>query len=184
MDWTSSKKVLLDEYRELYPGRTKEEEAAFYTAMTWLENEMSLEAAKERVLQALDEKNPGLDKRKRAAFIYGLERMGMVLNESSGISDRLNDYLPERVHNEYLRKTLEGVRELVARNEQLKSERDKAVNIMETFKTMSNSDKSKLRRDMAYQERLNEIDSLKEEIKQMKEERDIYLYRWLKAKGV
>lgn len=175
MDWTSYKKVLLDEYREIYPERTKEEEAAFYTAMTWLENEMDLGAAKERVLCALDEKNPRLDRRVREAFVYGLERMGMVINESSGISDRLNDYLPERVHNEYLKKTLEGVRELVAQNEQLRSERDKAVNIMETFKTMSNADRSKLRRENAYKLKEKEIQELKAELKRTQHFRDILL---------
>ena len=39
MDWTAYKKILLDEYREDYPDSTKEEEMAFYTAMTWLEND-------------------------------------------------------------------------------------------------------------------------------------------------
>lgn len=179
MDWTSYKKVLLDEYRELYPGRTKEEETAFYTAMTWLENELDLSASKARVLAALDERNTRLDPRVRKAFVYGLERMGMVINESSGISDRLNDYLPERVHNEYLKKTLEGVRELVAQNEQLRQERDKAVNIMETFKLLSNSDRSKLRRDAAMQRKQLEIEEIKAELKRVQDHRDILLSREL-----
>lgn len=182
MDWTSHKKVLLDEYRELYPNRTKEEEVAFYTAMTWLENELDLSAAKARVLAGLDEKNSRLDPGVRKAFVYGLERMGMVINESSGISDRLNDYLPERVHNEYLKKSLEGVRELVVQNEQLRQERDKAVNIMETFRLLSNSDKSKLRCDAAMQQKQREIESIKAELKRVQDHRDILLHKELARK--
>lgn len=179
MDWISYKKILLDEFREDYPDRTKEEEAAFYTAMTWLENELDLGAVKARVLETLDKTNPNLDEGVRKAFIHGLERFALVIADETSIKERLNDFLPESVHNEYLRKTLEGVRELVAQNEKLRSERDKAVNIMETFKTMSNADKSKLRRENAYKEMGKEIESLKAELKRTQEFRDRLLCREL-----
>lgn len=192
MDWTAYKKVLLDEYREDYPHHTKEQEAAFYTAMTWLENEMDIDATKQRIIELLDKQNPNFDSNTRDSFIYGLERMSLVINEISSISSRLNDYLPERIHNEYLKKTLYGVKELVALNEQLKDDcrkalekETKAVNELKTWKQLSKADLKALRMETAYIDLEEKNASLKKEINGLKEFRDKLLNIinvWMKEK--
>lgn len=173
MDWTAYKKILLDEFQETYPNRTAEEETAFYTAMTWLQNDTDLEYIKSNILESLYKKNPNLDAKTKKAFVYGLDRMIQVLNDNTNLSGRLNDYIPEKVHNEYLKKTLEGVKELVRQNEKLRDERNKAVNIMETFKTLSNSERKQLRFNFEFEKKEKQIEELKQEIERLKYFRDI-----------
>ena len=87
IDITASKKLLLDEFRELYPEATKEDEIAFYTAMTWLENELNLEHIKQRILDDFIRNRPNLSPSLKKAFAYGLDRLALVIDESDTISD-------------------------------------------------------------------------------------------------
>ena len=179
MDWAAYKKVLLDEYKEDYPEHSKEQIEAFYVAMTWLENEMDIDSAKDRMRNLINEKAPNLDKKVKWSFNYGLERMALAINELSSISGRLNDYIPERIHNEYLKKTLVGVKELLNQNEELKEkckiaqEREiKAQNELKTWKQLSKADLKALRSENAYIELEKNNMALKNEIKELKIFRD------------
>ena len=175
MDWTAYKKILLDEYREDYPDSTKEEEMAFYTAMTWLENDFDLDFIKQKIIDSLEKENPDLDKKVRKAFVHGLNRMGLVINEMSSVSDRLNDYIPEKRQNEYLRKTLEGVKELVVQNDTYKTENEKMSNYIKSFMQMTKTEKYKARLDHTYILLNNEINQLKDELKRTQNFRDALL---------
>lgn len=154
IDITASKKLLLEEFRELYPNATKEDEAAFYTAMTWLENEMDLEHIKQNILDELDRKNPNLPSQRRKAFAYGLDRLGLVYNDADTISDRLQEYLPEKAYNSYLKKSLMNASELVAENTNLKEENNKLNNKINNLLILPKSELNKLRHEKEYN-RLN-----------------------------
>lgn len=175
MDLTAYKKILLDEFKEEYPNCKEHEEVAFFTAMTWLQNDIDLDYIKSKIIESLDKENPNLSRNTRKAFIYGLDRMIQVLNDNSNLSNRLNEHIPEKVYNEYLKKSLEGVKELVRQNETLKKERDKAVNIMETFKTLSNPEKRKMKMDFEFAKKEKQIEELKQELERVKYHRDLLL---------
>ena len=166
IDITASKKLLLDEFRELYPNATKEDEAAFYTAMTWLENELNLEHIKQRILDDLTRKNPNLPPERMKAFAYGLDRLALVYNDSDTISDRLQEYIPEKAYNDYLKKSLMNVKDLVAENMNLKEENTKLTNKINNLLILPKSELNKMRQDKEYirlnaelteQKRLNSI---------------------------
>lgn len=150
IDITASKKLLLDEFRELYPEATKEDEVAFYTAMTWLENELNLEHIKQRILDDFIRNRPNLSPSLKKAFAYGLDRLALVIDESDTISDRLQEYIPEKAYNEYLKKSLSNATELIAQNMKLNEEITKLNNKINNLLILPKSEFNKIRRDVEY----------------------------------
>ncbi len=161
IDITASKKLLLDEFRELYPEATKEDEIAFYTAMTWLENELNLEHIKQRILDDFIRNRPNLSPSLKKAFAYGLDRLALVIDESDTISDRLQEYIPEKAYNEYLKKSLSNATELIAQNMKLNEEITKLNNKINNLLILPKSEFNKIRRDVEYARLASQLEEQK-----------------------
>lgn len=161
IDITASKKLLLDEFRELYPEATKEDEIAFYTAMTWLENELNLEHIKQRILDDFIRNKPNLSPSLKKAFAYGLDRLALVIDESDTISDRLQEYIPEKAYNEYLKKSLSNATELIAQNMKLNEEITKLNNKINNLLILPKSEFNKIRRDVEYARLASQLEEQK-----------------------
>lgn len=161
IDITASKKLLLDEFRELYPEATKEDEVAFYTAMTWLENELNLEHIKQRILDDFIRNRPNLSPSLKKAFAYGLDRLALVIDESDTISDRLQEYIPEKAYNEYLKKSLSNATELIAQNMKLNEEITKLNNKINNLLILPKSEFNKIRRDVEYARLASQLEEQK-----------------------
>lgn len=161
IDITASKKLLLDEFRELYPEATKEDEIAFYTAMTWLENELNLEHIKQRILDDFIRNRPNLPPSLKKAFSYGLDRLALVIDESDTISDRLQEYIPEKAYNEYLKKSLSNATELIAQNMKLNEEITKLNNKINNLLILPKSEFNKIRRDVEYARLASQLEEQK-----------------------
>ena len=161
IDITASKKLLLDEFRELYPEATKEDEIAFYTAMTWLENEWNLEHIKQRILDDFIRNRPNLSPSLKKAFAYGLDRLALVIDESDTISDRLQEYIPEKAYNEYLKKSLSNATELIAQNMKLNEEITKLNNKINNLLILPKSEFNKIRRDVEYARLASQLEEQK-----------------------
>ena len=161
IDITASKKLLLDEFRELYPEATKEDEIAFYTAMTWLENELNLEHIKQRILDDFIRNRPNLPPSLKKAFAFGLDRLALVIDESDTISDRLQEYIPEKAYNEYLKKSLSNATELIAQNMKLNEEITKLNNKINNLLILPKSEFNKIRRDVEYARLASQLEEQK-----------------------
>ena len=161
IDIPASKKLLLDEFRALYPEATKEDEIAFYTAMTWLENELNLEHIKQRILDDFIRNRPNLSPSLKKAFAYGLDRLALVIDESDTISDRLQEYIPEKAYNEYLKKSLSNATELIAQNMKLNEEITKLNNKINNLLILPKSEFNKIRRDVEYARLASQLEEQK-----------------------
>lgn len=168
IDFATIKKLLLDEYRDEYPNASNEETTAFYTAMTWLENGLDLAGIKQGIKEDMLRKNPRLPRPVWNAFVHGLNRLSVAIGDQSIYTERLQEFLPEKVYNEYLKVSLSDAQALVAENERLKQEIVRLNNILNTWKTMSNSDRSKIRMELEYQRILKELESVKNNLEKEK----------------
>ena len=106
------------------------------------------------------------DPDKISAFLTGMTWFEDALTEDD-TEERLNEFLPLRISNEYLRKQLVDVQVIIAQNEKYKSLYEGMKNKMDNMCCLSNKELSKLRMDMEFQ-------NVRKELSQYRRYRDLY----------
>lgn len=142
-DYSDIKNMLLGEYKKTKPSM--EEQRAYVVGMT--RYEQALSELKEALMEEYLAENPGQEG--SDAFWYGLQDMEAAVTDTS-TEDRLNDFLPVRVMNEYLKEQLIGCRHIISENEELRKANNGFKRKIENDMTLSKSEISQLKKENEY----------------------------------
>lgn len=165
MDWSAYKKILVDEYIQDYPEHSEDELRAFITGMNWLIEELDITTVIKRLQSEFNIQTP--DARLQNAFCYGLERLRLVINDQTILTDRLNDHVPEKVSNDYLREELKKVVNIIAENDSLRKKNKSLSAIIENNSHLSKSELSQLKKEAEYVK-------LRDELNKLRQYKDLY----------
>ena len=156
-DYSDIKNMLLDEYKKARPSF--EEQKAYVTGMT--RYEQALLELKEMLMEEYDAENP--EQERADAFWFGMQDLEAAITGDT-TEERLNDYLPVRISNEYLKEQLLGCRQIISENEELRKANRGYKRKIENDMTLSKSEISQLKKE-------NEYIRLTEELKKCRAEK-------------
>lgn len=161
IDFGNLRLMLLDRYTKEFPDCAENELMHFQLAMVWMEDALDLNNIQNVLIQELKQGNKNISKNELNAFAKALEWMTDALWNEEHTQDALNCFIPVRTYNIYLRKQLEGVKELITQNEELKKRCQTLENICNNMSNLSKKELRDLRKEEKYQSLLKEVQELR-----------------------
>ena len=142
-DYNDIKNMLLDDYKKTKPSPI--EQRAYVTGMTRFEQ--ALAVLKEMLLKEYRQENPSSEQ--EDAFWFGMEDFeGALLDRNT--EERLNDFLPVRIDNDYLREQLKGAMKILAENDELRRLNEGLNRKILNDSGLSKAEISQLKKDTEY----------------------------------
>lgn len=91
------------------------------------------------------------------AFLTGMIWFEQAITDTADTDERLNDYVPEKLLNQYLYQELEGVKELITQNETLKKRNQGLQNELANIRQLSQAEFRELRKNEEYHRMIEEL---------------------------
>lgn len=142
-EYSDIKTMLLDEYKKTKPTPT--EMRAYVLGMSRYEN--AIDELKDMLMKEYMEKPSSTEM--QDAFWFGMEDFENALLDKS-TEERLNDFLPVRLTNEYLREQLIGAQQILAENDELRRLNEGLKRKIQNDSVLSKSEISQLKKETEY----------------------------------